>query len=257
MTFMPQVREVYTFLDEWAPFATQLAMDNAGLLIGSETAEVVGITVCFDITADVVRQAAAAGHSLLVSHHPVIFHPLRRVEGESIPYLLAAAGMSAICAHTNLDAAEGGVNDVLAAALDLREVFPLPGEDGAPPMARIGRLSRPMPAAGFAAYVKEKLGCGGVRYTDIPREIQRVAVLGGSGADMLQTAAAAGADALVTGEARHHELLLARTLGVSLIDGGHFCTEQKIVAELCARLSAAFPGLPVAAAQEAEPAKYI
>ena len=95
---MPQVREVYTFLDEWAPFATQLAMDNAGLLIGSETAEVVGITVCFDITVDVVRQAAAAGHSLLVSHHPVIFHPLRRVEGESIPYLLAAAQKhSSIC----------------------------------------------------------------------------------------------------------------------------------------------------------------
>lgn len=255
---MPRVEEIYTFLDGWAPFATRLSMDNAGLLVGSRTAPVTGVTVCFDITADVVRQAEKAGHNLIVSHHPVIFHPLRRLEGESVPYLLAAGGMSAICAHTNLDAAAGGVNDVLAAALELQEVRPLPdGEENTPPMARIGRLAQPMSPAVFAAYVKEKLGCGGVRYTDPGREIRRVAVLGGSGADLLETAAEAGADALVTGEARHHELLLAGVLGISLVDGGHFCTEQKIVQELCRRLSAAFPDLSVAAAKEVEPAKYV
>lgn len=255
---MPQVCDVYMFLDRWAPFATQLETDNAGLLIGSGSTAVSGITVCFDITADVVRQAGSAGHNLIVSHHPVIFHPVLRVEGESLPYLLAAAGMSAICAHTNLDAAAGGVNDVLAAALDLREVQPLSeGGEGGPPMARMGTLDRPMAPAVFAAYVKEKLGCGGVRYTDPGREIRRVAVLGGSGADLLETAAQAGADALVTGEARHHELLLAGRLGLSLVDGGHFCTERKIVDELCCRLSTAFSGLPVVAADEAEPAKYV
>ncbi len=255
---MPRVEEIYTFLDGWAPFATQLSMDNAGLLVGSRTAPVTGVTVCFDITADIVRQAEKAGHNLIISHHPVIFHPLRRVEGESIPYLLAARGMSAICAHTNLDAAAGGVNDVLASALALQEVRPLPDvRESTPPMARIGRLAQPMSPAAFAASVKEKLGCGGVRYTDLGREIRQVAVLGGSGAGILETAARAGADALVTGEARHHELLLAKVFGISLVDGGHFCTERKIVQELCRRLSAAFPDLSITAAEEADPAKYV
>ena len=255
---MSNVSMIYGKLNSLAPFATQESWDNSGLLVGDPGAEVKTALVVLDITAEAVREAREIGAELIISHHPVIFHPLKKVESGSVVWELAQAGISAICAHTNLDAAAGGVNDVLAAALELQEVRPLPdGEENTPPMARIGRLAQPMSPAVFAAYVKEKLGCGGVRYTDPGREIRRVAVLGGSGADLLETAAEAGADALVTGEARHHELLLAGVLGISLVDGGHFCTEQKIVQELCRRLSAAFPDLSVAAAKEVEPAKYV
>lgn len=257
-----KVIDIYDMLDDWAPFASQVRdhrmTDNAGLLIGDPQETISGVTVCLDITAEVVRQAVQNDCNLIVSHHPVIFSPMKTLPAGSVPYLLAQNGISAICAHTNLDAAAGGVNDTLAGALGLNEVVPLAEyADEQPPMARVGHLKNEYSAAELAAFVKDTLGCGMVRYTPAAGGIRRLALCGGSGADYLIAAKHAGAQALLTGEAKHHELLLARELDICLMDAGHFCTEHLIVNEIVKKLSARFGSVRVNAAKESEPALYL
>lgn len=99
---------IYGKLNSLAPFATQESWDNSGLLVGDPDAEVKTALVVLDITAEAVREAREIGAELIISHHPVIFHPLKKVESGSVVWELAQAGISAICAHTNLDKARAG-----------------------------------------------------------------------------------------------------------------------------------------------------
>ncbi|MEI3579428.1 MAG: Nif3-like dinuclear metal center hexameric protein [Acutalibacteraceae bacterium] len=119
---MSTVSMIYGKLNSLAPFATQESWDNSGLLAGDPGAEVTQALVVLDITGDAVREAQELGAQLIVSHHPVIFQPLKKLESGSVAWELARAGISAISAHTNLDKARGGVNDCLAAALGLENV---------------------------------------------------------------------------------------------------------------------------------------
>ncbi len=257
---MHTLGEIYDMLDSWAPFATQLSYDNAGLLIGSREREVHKVGTALDVTPETLADAMEKGCGLIVTHHPVIFRPLRAVPEESLVFRLIKAGIALLSAHTNLDAADGGVNDLLAARLELEQVEKLadPKESAYPAGARIGRLRQPMTADELAAFVKEKLGAGGVRYTRREGRIQRVAVCGGAGADdFMDPAMAAGAEALVTGEAKHHQWLEAKERNFTLLDGSHFSTEQLVADELAARLSAAFPDLEVCRLRESEPVRYL
>lgn len=251
--------DIYTFLDNAAPFDTALDYDNAGLLVGGMEAEVTGIAVALDITPQAVLAAQQKGCNLLVSHHPVIFNPIKRVKQGTAVYELARLGMSAICAHTNLDCAAGGVNDVLVSLLGLQAAAPLadPEFSHKPPIARLGRLAAPMEGAAFARQVKEALRANCVRFTPAAGDILQVAVCSGAGGDLITPAKAAGADAIVTGELRHHELLLARELGIMAVEAGHFATERPVVPVLAARLAAAFPHLMVTALEEDDPSQAI
>lgn len=123
---MTTIREVQAFLQQKAPFETAEGWDNAGLLAGNPDTAVSGILLTLDITPQTVDFAADNGFALIISHHPVIFHPLRRLTPDGAPYALARRGVAAICAHTNLDKASGGVNDTLAALLGLHEVQTTP-----------------------------------------------------------------------------------------------------------------------------------
>ena len=252
------VCDVYTVLDGMAPFATALPFDNAGLLVGDGGCTVTAAALALDLTADFVEWAHSQGCELVISHHPVIFHPLKRLDSSHPVYRLAAYGMSAVCAHTNLDAAQGGVNDVLAASLGLYDVRPLadPAYPDHPPMARIGRLPGPLEPAAWAERVRAALGVQAVGYADGGRQIDTVAVCGGAGADLLETAATAGAQSLVTADVRHHQLLQAQELGVTLIDGGHFATETGVICPLRDRLAARFPDLKLFVYDQPDPLCY-
>lgn len=257
---MVTVGDVYDFLDGWAPFATQASFDNAGLLVGSRRRPVRAVGVALDVTGETLEGARDAGCDLMVSHHPVIFQPVRRLPDEGLPARLLAAGIAVISAHTNLDAADGGVNDMLARRLELSGVEKLadPHTPALPPLARMGLLPFAMSAAELAGFVKDKLEAGGVRYTVGGDKITKVAVCGGAGADdFMEPAMAAGCGALITGEAKHHQLLAAGEAGFCLVDGSHFSTEQLIKEELARRIGAAFPALRVAVLEEAPPARYI
>ena len=234
--------DLYRFIDGFAPFATAMEFDNPGLLAGGEDREVKKALLSLDITPDVVREAAAFGADVIVSHHPVIFHPLRRLLPETAPYLLAQHGIAAICAHTNLDMAPGGVNDCLAQRLSLRGVRMLK-EDvrSGLPEALMGETDRAYEPREFASFVKQALNCDGVRYVDGNRKITAVGLCGGGGADIVYAAAEAGCQAFVTGESKHNILLDAEVLGVTYVDAGHFYTEDVVILPLLERLKKKFP----------------
>lgn len=139
-----KVQQVLEILEQIAPPELACSWDNVGLLVDAGR-PVTSIMTALDITADVVRDAAESGCELIVSHHPVIFDPLRRVTAEDVPAMLLQNGISAICMHTNLDAAPGGVNDVLADLLRIEN-----RRDFADNCGRIGTLNVPTTAQQLA-----------------------------------------------------------------------------------------------------------
>ena len=256
---MATVREIFQELDRWAPFETQMDFDNAGFLVGRGDREVRKILVSLDITEAVAEEAAAWGADLIVSHHPVIFHPVKRLTDETPTgrtlLALAERGVAAICAHTNLDAAQGGVNVCLAQALGLTELEQLcqDGVDRNGQPYGVGRVglchAAGLSAGEYAAYVKEKLNAAGVRFADGGKPVRRVAVGGGSCGSMLSDALAAGCDTFVTADVKYDQFLEAKALGISLMDAGHYATENVVCPKLVQYLALKFPGIPIQLSQ--------
>ena len=252
---MATVRDIFAAMDQWAPFETQMDFDNAGFLVGRGDREVRKILVSLDITEPVVDEAAEWGADLIVAHHPVIFHPVKRLTDETPTgrtlLALAERGIAAICAHTNLDAAQGGVNVCLAQALGLTDLEQLHQDgvdrNGQPyGVGRVGLCHQEGLSAGaYAAFVKEKLHAAGVRYADGGRPVRRVAVGGGSCGSMLDDAWAAGCDTFVTADVKYDVFLRARELGLNLMDAGHYATEQVVCPPLARFLQERFPALEV------------
>ncbi len=225
------VRELYAFFEEKIPRALSCDWDNDGLMVcPDDTKDVHRVLVALDITAAVAEHAIKEGYDLVVSHHPLIFHPLKAVApGEATVnkvIRLLTAGVSAMSFHTRLDAVAGGVNDVLAKAVGLCNVVPF-GKNGEE-MGRIGDLEAPMSLRDFAALVKSATGAKQVQISDAGRLVSRVAVLGGGGAGESGAAAAAGADTYLTGDLRHDQLTEAPERGMNLVQGGHFFTENLV-----------------------------
>jgi len=263
---MTTVADIYHAIDRIAPFCTQMSFDNAGLLVGDGGQEVSKVLVALDITLPVIEEAKRLGAQAIVSHHPVIFHPVKSIlsgdpTGDKLVALIRHQ-ISAICAHTNLDAAVGGVNDALALALGLDEVqvFLPDGLDEQGReygLGRVGLTAVPMPLSEFAAYVKRALGANGVRYVDVGRPVHKVAVGGGSCGDFLRDAWAQGCDVFVTADVKYDVFLEARALGIGLIDAGHYPTEQVVCPTLAKILAQDFPGVEICLSQvHKEPFSY-
>lgn len=243
---MAAVKDVFQALDRLAPFGTQLDFDNAGFLEGRSEREVRKILVALDITQAVAEEAGRWGADLIVSHHPVIFHPVKAVtdrdETGRVLLALIENRISAICAHTNLDAAQGGVNDRLAAALELASPVPFEGEH----IGRMGQAHRRgLPVREYAAFVKDRLNAAGVRFVDGGRPVEQVAVGGGSCGSMLHEAVESGCDTFVTADVKYDVFLEAKALGLNLLDAGHYATEQVVCPALVDFLQKEFPAVQV------------
>ena len=239
---MPTVNDIFRKLCEFAPLELQADFDNSGFLIGHSAAQVNKALLSLDITNPVIDEAIALGAELIISHHPVIFSPLRSLTDDSGPageklLRMAENGIAAVCMHTNLDIAQGGVNDVLMEKLGAQVLVPL-DPDGC---GRIGLLPESCSMQEFLALVKDRLGVSGLRYVDSGKPIRRIAVMGGSGGSSLYRAKQAECDCYVTADVKYHQFLDAMELGLSLIDADHFCTENPVIPDLADRLSSAFP----------------
>ena len=258
---MTTVQQVYEGMQRLAPPELAEHWDNPGLLVDCGGA-VRRVLVTLDITPEVVAEAAAKQCTVIVAHHPVIFDPLKRLCPADVPYQLVQAGISAICMHTNLDAAEGGVNEVLAGIFGMRdwEVF----ADGC---GRVGKVE-PITVPELARKAQAVLGgrCNRprsgpavqVKFADTGRTVKRLAVISGAGGSMFEDALAVGADCLLTGEANHHAAIDAVRLGLSLVAAGHYATEFPVCAAIADRLHAAFPELEVRVSGEnRDPFTYI
>ncbi len=253
---MTTVQSVYAFLNRRAPFDIQMSFDNAGLLVGRENQAVTKVLVTLDITLPVIQEAAAWGAELIVSHHPVIFFPAKRLTDSRTDIVgqklraLVQRDISAICCHTNLDAIAGGVNDALAQAVGLSDIRQLKqdGTDwhGRPyGIGRVGELPQKTPLADYLKHVKSALGSNGLRYCDGGKACHRVAVGGGACSDMMDNAIAAGCDTFITADVKYDGFLDARSMGLNLIDAGHYPTEQVVVPVLAGWLAEEFPDVAV------------
>lgn len=229
--------EIYDYINTIAPFSTQLDFDNAGFLVGDKNDKFMGGIVTLDVTDSAIDYAISKGANLIISHHPVIFEPLKSVTANGLIYKLVKNGISVISAHTNLDMADGGINDELCNILDLQEVESILPE-GEVFSARIASLKSPLSADAFADSLKQKLG-GVIKYVG-EGEIKRVAVCSGSGGSLLYDILECGPDAFVTADVKHNVFLEASHLGVAIYDCGHFNTEDIIVKPLCKKLNARF-----------------
>lgn len=238
---MPTVHDIESALYALAPKALAAEWDNVGLLAGSADREVRSVLVALDITEPVVEEAERMGADLIVSHHPVIFHPVKSITDRDpsgrLLIRLVRSGTGAVCMHTNLDAAQGGVNDALASALGLQDAAPA-AEGG---IARIGTLPETMALPGFLARVKNALRPNGIRYVDGGRPIRKVAAGGGACGDFLWEAAALGCDAFVTADLKYNHFLDAGVLGLTVIDAGHFPTEDVVCPMVVRYLREKFP----------------
>ncbi len=231
------VTDICLAMNEIAPVQYAESWDNPGLLLGDTQAPVKKIMVALDLMPEVAKQAIDKKVDMIITHHPYYFNLPKTLVITDIKmyfmYELIKHNIAVYAAHTNLDAAKGGVNDVLAAKLGLAKVEtidrPECPEQG---LARIGFLTKPMELKAFATKVKKALNADGVAYTDGGQDCYKIAVVGGGGSDFMEAALKAGADTLVTGDVKYHVAQKALDLGLNLVDAGHQFSERPVLDQL-------------------------
>ena len=244
-------------LEKLAPPEGKCSWDNVGLLVGDKSQKISRVFVCLDITSENVQSAVSFGADLIVSHHPLIFDPLKSVtEGTvvgSIIRELIRHNISAYCMHTNFDIADGGMNDLLAKRLGLENIRPFTPEEcvdeyGEPleGIGRVGHLNFPITLDEFIHRTVTSLGCTALKYCgDLDDSVQTVAVCSGSGGSEMYAAYHSGADVFVTGDLKHDHGRIAKEIGLNIVDAGHFETENTICGHLLWFFETIFPELMV------------
>ncbi len=228
-----KIKEVVSALERFAPLPLQESFDNAGLQVGLTEAEVSGALLCLDVTEKIVEEAVAKGCNLVVSHHPLIFHPLKRIAGQGdVERAVMAAiknDVAIVSMHTNIDNARGGVNFKIAEKMELQDsrffaqktVGDIECGSGV-----VGELPQPLAADDFILMLKKRFDVECVQCNQLLRRpISRVAVCGGAGSFLLPEAVALGADAFVTGEMHYHEYF-GREQEIQIAVIGHYQSEQ-------------------------------
>lgn len=259
--------EIKDYLDSKAPLNLAEDWDNVGLLIGSTKREVNAILVCLDVTEEVVQEALKKRVDLIVSHHPLIFKGMKKINEDEpygqILYTLIRNNISVYCAHTNLDVADGGVNDQLAKRIGLKNLKNLNYyksekllntndndsvelKDKIYSMGKVGELEKPIFLNDFIAMVKAQLGVEYIRLIgNIKSEINRVAVFCGSFDESYAGSFSSKADILITGDIKYHTAIELQQKGLCVIDAGHFHTEKWIIPSLSNLLKSNFPSIEV------------
>lgn len=255
---MATVKDISEYINSIAPYNTQCQWDNCGVLVGDENKAVSKIGFALDLTGETLNDAIKNGVDMIVTHHPIIFKAQKNFLKGNMAYELAFHGISAISAHTCFDCADGGVNDALCDILEIKNSEGVPCAECSVPMARIGNLSfdKELTSLELAEFVNKKLDTT-VSVVETDKKIKRVAVCGGAGMDFFFDAVNMGADAYVTGEIRHHEMLYAKEIGVTVIGAGHFETENPAMKYLKKYIDDKFPTLETMLLKQSKPVKFI
>ncbi|MBQ7160875.1 MAG: Nif3-like dinuclear metal center hexameric protein [Clostridia bacterium] len=222
---MTTLRSLYEYLSYRLPEELREEWDNDGVMVMGEDRRVSRVLVTLDITKEAVDYAAANNFGLIVSHHPLIFHPLRGVTDPRIIALIRG-GTAAFSFHTRLDVVEGGVNDTLCELLGIKEVT-------ARGMLRVGEFPQELTHDEFARLLKSRLGCEKLTYVERTPRVRRVAVLGGDGKDEYAEAVASGADTYLTGNMSYNTMTDAAAGPINVYEAGHFETEFPVCRTLC------------------------
>ena len=245
---MVKISNIYDFLKEKAPLELCESWDNSGMLINANS-ETDKILLTLDVTDEVINEAIEKGCQLIISHHPIIFKPLKTLSSNDIVFKLIQNNISVISMHTNLDATENGVNDVLAQILGLKniEVF-----------ANIGRKGE-VEATSVKIFVNKvaKILNTKLKYTLPEKEIKSIAVIGGSAGGYWKNALIEGVDLFLTGAASHHDALDAIHENMPIIIAGHWNTEVIILKSLKKELETKFSNIAFIISSQKDPFEYI
>jgi dinuclear metal center YbgI/SA1388 family protein len=234
---LAEITDIFKALEELAPPELAEHWDNCGLQVGRADGKVSRILLSLDVTLAVAEEAVETKAELIVSHHPLIFSPLRRIDESTvlgkIIYRLVSGRTTVFSAHTSLDAARGGVNDALAGIMGIKNSSPLKPLSGEAGHGRIGELSNPESGTSLARRLKSHLGIPEIRFCgDISPVMRRVAVCSGSGGELIGEALERKAELFVTGEIRHHAALEALSCGLPVLELGHWKSEHVILEPL-------------------------
>ena len=232
---MTTAKNIYDYINSIAPFNTQEEWDNAGFLIGEFRKEVKKVVLCLDVTKAVTQLAAERGAELILSHHPVIFNPISKIEKGCPIYSCVENNIAVISAHTNFDRAKCGINYNLAKRLGLQNIRQIENS-----FLAVGELESEMRFDEFAKFAVDALKAGGSRYTCGGKTVKTVAVGGGACDEYLDEAMSA-ADCFLTGEMKYHIMLDCSEIGYPVISAGHYETEYESFIMLADTLRKMFP----------------
>lgn len=222
-------------MEALAPLELAEEWDRIGLQLGHPERRVERMLLALTVTPEVVGQATTMSADLIIAHHPLIFRPLTELRWDqpvgALLQQLIEANIHVYVAHTNYDAAEEGTSQVLADRLGLTEARPLtPQSSARTGFGRVGKLPTPLTPQQFLEHTVAQLGLTHLRHNGrLPGLVQKVAVMGGSGASFVEQAVLAQVDAYVTGDIKFHDALDAQTAEIWTIDAGHFGTERPIL----------------------------
>ena len=243
---MVNIKDVVTTLERFAPLPLQESYDNAGLQIGLTVAEVSGVLLCLDVTEEVLLEAERKGCNVVVSHHPLLFRPLKHIGTEALVERCVRQALSkniaVYSAHTNLDNAEDGVNYCIAERMGLENVsFLQPAAQGGSGVT--GFLSEPMAAGDFLRMLKREFAVECLMHNEVlERPVRKVALCGGAGDFLLGEAVRQEADAVVTGE-MHYHIYMGLEQKIQIAVMGHYQSEQYTSLLLESVLKKAHPSL--------------
>lgn len=232
-----KLKELIHIIESAAPLSWQASWDNSGLQIGNKETEVSSVMLCTDVTPQIVDEAIKEGCQCVLTHHPLLFHPLRQIteHGSAIEEVVIKAiraGISIYSSHTPMDQFSRGISYKMAERLGLENLRVLHTEGcengheyG---YGFIGTLPKVSSAREVLECVKKQFGLDSVRYTPmVTNEIKTIALCGGAGAEFVEDAIRAGADVYISGDWKHHELLATQGR-ISIVDTGHWESEQFI-----------------------------
>ncbi len=220
------VFDVFKKINDVADFSLAECWDNCGILVGSGYKEVKKILTCLDITCEVAKEAIDCEVDLVISHHPVIFKGLKSLDQKNPAVMLSNSGIAAICCHTNVDIATGGLNSFLCKKLGFKEFIGLPLDyDEGSPIGVVCESEKELSASELATLLVEVSGCDALRFYDSGKPIRKIGICTGSGGDFLGGAMRNKCDVLITGDVKHSTFTDAKNSGISLFDAGHYHTE--------------------------------
>jgi dinuclear metal center YbgI/SA1388 family protein len=260
---MPTIATIAAFLEELAPFRLAEDWDNVGLLVGHSERKVTKLMTCLTVTPASAAEAVEAGAELIVTHHPIPFTAMKRLTTDTTAGRmlldLIAGGVGVFSAHTAFDSAHEGINQRLAAGLQLRGIAPLTPHPEGLGTGRWGWLADPLSLDRLAERLKQFLSIDRLQVVGEPEQsIRTVAVACGAAGELLEAARQNGCDAMVVGEARFHTCLEAESLGMALLLPGHFASERFALECLADVLARQFPDLQVwASRQEKDPLRSV
>jgi dinuclear metal center YbgI/SA1388 family protein len=239
---MRKLKNIYDFIDSFAPFATAEEYDNVGILIGNETDNINKILISLDITGDVIKEASENNIELILSHHPVIFNPVKRINRNDAVYKLIGKGIDALCCHTNLDK-----SDVCGTNIELGKMLGLRNIKRENDHIFTGVLDSNTDCSKFTEIIREKFN--DVIWTADKGNIKKVGFCSGAGGSFVNEAAEL-CDAYITGEAHHHELIFAEERNFPMYVAGHYETEKPFVYTIRDKLSMEFPDLEISISEK-------